>query len=110
MRFTSIIPALMASLAALPASSQALTPHEEYQAGLDAARERQYAEALNHFQSASREGHKDAQRISGLMLLYGEHLYRGEVQSDRAQAVQWLRKAADSGCEVSKAMVRHLQP
>lgn len=77
-----------------------------YALGLEAAADHRYREALTHFRQAAEQGHGDAQRTVGLMLLYGERLYGEEIRRDRAQARRWLELAADDGCEVASFMLK----
>jgi TPR repeat protein len=72
-----------------------------YAAGLDAATEQDYARALGYFQQAAALGHRDAQRTSGMMLMYGEALYGAAVPTRKTEATAWLKAAAGAGCEVS---------
>ena len=76
------------------------------QLGQGAASDYRYAEALAGVQEAARQGSREAQKISGLMLLYGERLYGEEVRADREQAIKWLTAAAAGGCEVSAHLLR----
>jgi TPR repeat protein len=101
--------AAMAILMSMTLSAPALASDQEYEAGLVAAGEHRYAQALSHFQAAAVQGDRNAQRTSGLMLLYGERLYGAEVHADKLQAMKLLRAAAQSGCEVSARMLSQLQ-
>jgi TPR repeat protein len=76
------------------------------QLGQAAASDYRYAKALADFQEAARQGNREAQKISGLMLLYGEKLYGEEVRADQGQAIKWLTVAAAGGCEVSAHLLR----
>lgn len=105
----SITLTLLACALALPlGANTAQAASDEYQAGLAAAGEHRYAQALAHFQAAAAQGDRDAQRASGLMLLYGQRLYGGDIHEDRPQAMRWLRAAAAGGCEISASMLQHL--
>lgn len=90
-------------------TTAAVAANAEHEAGLEAASEYRYAKALSHFQAAATQGDREAQRTSGLMLLYGHRLYGHEVATDRAQAVKWLNAAAAGGCQVSAAVLRQLE-
>jgi TPR repeat protein len=57
-----------------------------------------YPRAVASLRAAADDGDRRAQRILGFMLLHGDRLYRG-VTADRAEAVAWLRKAANAGDE-----------
>lgn len=72
-----------------------------YAAGLEATTEQDYARALGYFQQAAALGHRDAQRNSGMMLMYGEALYGAAVPTRKAEATAWLKAAAGAGCEMS---------
>lgn len=78
----------------------------EYAAGVQAAEDGHYAEALQHFSQAATEGHRRAMRAAGLMLLYGEPLYGQAIHQDRVQAMKWLSRAAALDCEVSKLVLK----
>jgi TPR repeat protein len=65
-----------------------------------------YGTALVHFRAAAEQGNRFAQRTAGLMLLKSEALYRGEIKSDHAEAMKWLKAAADNGCEASKFVLK----
>lgn len=80
----------------------------EYEAGLEAAHEFRYAEALQHFRKAAAAGDRNAMRTSGLMLLLGSRLYGQEIRSVPSEAIALLKAAADAGCEVSNLMLTRL--
>jgi TPR repeat protein len=80
----------------------------EYEAGLREAQELRYARALDHFNMAAAQGHRDALRTAGLMLLYGQDLYGEEVQKDWITAVHLLAEAAAQGCAVSARVLRQI--
>lgn len=78
-----------------------------YDEGVRWAQEHRYGPALEAFRDAARQGDREAMRITGLMLLYGQRLYGSEVAGSRAEALAWLRAAAAAGCEVSAHIVRY---
>lgn len=80
----------------------------DYEAGLQAAQEFRYDQALAHFNEAAAHGHRDAMRSAGLMLLYGQDLYGEEVHKDWIKAVHLLSAAAFRGCQVSASVLRRL--
>lgn len=90
----------------LLASTAWSAPHAAYGLGQEAIADYRYGEALAHFRQAAEHGDRDAQRILGLMLLYGESLYGQEVLRDPLQARRWLGDAARNGCEVSEFLLR----
>jgi TPR repeat protein len=67
-----------------------------------------YDLALNTYLLAADQGHSQAQRTAGLMLLYGQHVYGAEIQQDRTKGLWLIRKAAGNGCEVSKHLLEKL--
>ena len=69
----------------------------DYQAGLAAYTEGDYAIALREFRPLAEQGDADAQRYLGLMYANGEG-----VREDDAEAVRWLRKAAEQGDAVAQ--------
>lgn len=103
---TALIAAGLLLLAGRPAT--AAVPPTPYEAGVQAAAEHRYAEALSLFQHAAEQGERDAMRNLGLMLLYGELLYGQQVARQPGQARRWLQAAAAQGCEVSVFMSRRL--
>lgn len=109
LRHAGAYPLVMALLAALlllavPAA-QAVSP-SSYEQGLEAVTNYRYSEALMHFQAAAEQGNRDAERNLGLMLLFGDRLYGGDVVRNQGQARRWLQAAARDGCEVSSFMLR----
>lgn len=91
-------------LLAVPAAQAASS--SSYEQGLEAVTHYRYSEALMHFQAAAEQGNRDAERNLGLMLLYGDRLYGGDVVRNQGQARRWLQAAARDGCEVSTFMLR----
>lgn len=89
--------------------AQAADTYESYEAGLQAAQDHRYAEALQWFKTAAAQGHRDAQLHSGLMLLYGSLLYGADVEADPVQALALLRAAADAGCETSRFILTRVR-
>lgn len=79
-----------------------------YELGLEAAADYRYADARMHFQDAALRGDVQAQRNLGLMLLFGQRLYGGELSGNQAQAKSWLQNAAQNGDEVSTFMLNAL--
>ncbi len=64
----------------------------DYQAGLAAYSRDDYATALREFKPLAEQGHAKAQAALGLMYAEGQG-----VALDYAEAVKWLRKAAEQG-------------
>lgn len=93
------------------AASQALAGNAQalYDSGLAAVDQQNYAEALEHFRQAAAQGHRDAQRASGMMLMYGSSLYGAEVPTERDEAVALLQAAADAGCEESYFLLTRMR-
>ncbi len=100
----ALIAAALLLLMGRPAA--AAVPPTPYEAGLQAAAEHRYAQALALFQQAAQQGDRAAMRNLGLMLLYGQSLYAQEVPRNQEQARRWLRAAASAGCEVSAFMLK----
>ena len=99
--------ALVAGALALGAAAAMASDGEQsYQAGVQAAEDLRYAEALRHFSQAAAEGHAPAMRTAGLMLFYGEKLYGPEIRQNRGSAIRLLRQAAGLGCEVSASVLK----
>ena len=98
---------LLGSLASLAGAAGG---DAEYEAGLREAQELRYAQALDHFNQAAAQGHRDALRTAGLMLLYGQDLYGEEVQKDWITAMHLLAEAAAQGCAVSAQVLRQTKP
>ena len=84
-------------------------PESAYEAGLQAATDLRYAEALEHYTRAAALGHRDAMRNAGLMLLYGDRLYGAQLQKDWIRAVHLLAEAALKGCNVSSRVLRQIE-
>ena len=100
--------ALAALMAVLAPPALASTAQTEYEAGVEAMRDFHFTEAQEHFRLAAGQGHRDALRTWGLMLLYGESLYGPALHRKTGQAVALLRQAADQGCEVSRFVLARL--
>lgn len=86
-------------------SGGAFAASDAYVEGVAAQADYRYAQALEKFLVAANEGNQHAQRKAGLMLLYGERVYGVEVKQNRPLAIQLLKQAASSGCEVSQHML-----
>lgn len=97
---------LLAGLAPLAFADDA---DAAYEAGLQAAQDFHYAQALDYFNQAAERGDRDALRSAGLMLLYGQDLYGEEVHKDWITAVHLLAEAALKGCSVSARVLRQLE-
>lgn len=95
-------------LAGLVPLTWAASPDADYEAGLQEAQEFHYAQALAHFDQAAAQGHRDALRTAGLMLLYGSDLYGEEVPKDWIKAVHLLSEAALKGCRVSARVLQRI--
>ena len=94
--------------ALLFATPAAFAADPSYERGLEASSNYRYSEALMHFTAAAEQGHRDAQRNLGLMLLYGDLLYGRDISRNRKQAKRWLQAAAANGCDVSSFMLKVL--
>jgi TPR repeat protein len=81
----------------------------QYDAGLEASAQMDYAQALTHFKQAAALGNRDAQRTGGMMLMYGAALYGNDVPTQQAEAVALLKAAADAGCEMSYFLLTRLR-
>ncbi|MFN4004344.1 MAG: hypothetical protein ACK4J1_06450 [Hylemonella sp.] len=79
-----------------------------YEEGLRQVDERNYARALQEFRRAAAQGHRDAMRAAGLMLLFGSDLYGAQIPRQEGQAVALLKAAADAGCEVSALILARM--
>jgi TPR repeat protein len=77
---------LFALLLALPLAAATT----EYETGLTAFKNADYAKALRVFSRLARDGHSDAQLKLGLMYHYGLG-----VKEDDRRAYEWIRKAAE---------------
>lgn len=86
------------------------TPQQLYERGLQAAGELRFPDALGHYRRAAEAGLREAQHTCAVMLLLGERLYGPGVVADRTEAVRWLRKAAQQGCQVSQQLLRSVDP
>lgn len=86
-------------------TSGSFAASDAYLEGFAEQTDYRYAQALEKFLVAANEGNQRAQRQAGLMLLYGERVYGIEVKQNRPLAIQLLRQAASSGCEVSQHML-----
>lgn len=103
---TYLLPALAVWALAGAGTAAANTAYQE---GLQYAREHDYARALQAFRQAAAQGHRDAMREAGLMLLFGSALYGAQIPRHEAQAVALLKAAAEAGCEVSALMLTRLR-
>ena len=92
----------LVSLLTLAQPALANTARADYEAGVEAMHDFHFEEAQAHLERAAGQGHRDAQRTLGLMLLYGENLYGPTVHRKTGKAVAMLKQAADQGCEVSR--------
>lgn len=81
----------LALLVAPPATAQ------DFQKGLAALKQADYATALKEWRPLAERGHADAQFYMGVLYEYG----RG-VKKDIVKAVQWYRKAAGNGHDNAK--------
>jgi TPR repeat protein len=61
--------------------------------------------AVEQLRAVATSGDLRAQRLLGFMLLYGDRFFPG-VRSDRTEALEWLRKAANRGDEAAAFVVR----
>ena len=75
-----------------------------YRAGLEAIRNLRYGEAIADFRQASAQGHRDATRSLGLMLLFDKPL----TPDKEKEAIALLRRAATHGCETSQIVLARL--
>ncbi len=91
----------------LPAQST-VTPEQQFQVGLEAQSQRDYAAMLAQLRQAAARGNVEAQEMLGLVLLVGPTLYGPAVRADRCEAGQWLRRAADQGSLVGVAQLHFL--
>ena len=84
LRFTSTLFGVVFLLALVPAYGQ------DFQKGLDAARNGDYATALRELRPLAEQGHAIAQYNLGVMYEFGHG-----VAQDYAEAVKWWRLAAE---------------
>lgn len=94
------------AMALLCPISTAFAANPSYERGIEATNDYRYSEALMYFTAAAEQGDKDAQRNLGLMFLYGDRLYDGDIPRNRKQAKRWLEAAASQGCKVSAFMLK----
>ena len=100
---------LMGLVGSAPSQANAeTTADQSYTRGLEAANDYRYSAAYSQFLVAAQGGNRDAQRTLALMLFYGEGIFGGEIHRNREQALYWLRKAAQNGCETSAFMLTKL--
>jgi len=69
-----------------------ISAHADFQAGMDAYDQGDYATALKEMRPLAEQGHADAQFNLGVMYSNGQG-----VPQDNAQARDWLQKAAEQG-------------
>ena len=81
-----ILAALLLLTLAAPAWGQ------DFEKGLEAYEQRDYAAALREWRPLAEQGHAEAQFKLGVMYVYG-----WGVPEDYAEAVKWWRKAAEQG-------------
>jgi TPR repeat protein len=77
----------------------------EFEAGVEAIEAHDYPRAVAFLRVAAIRGDARAQRVLGLMLLWGPTLYPG-VAADPNEALMWMQHAADRGDEQAQWMVR----
>lgn len=65
-----------------------------------------YPRAMPLIRQSAAEGNMRAQEMLGLMMIHGEALYVSATHPDRAEALQWLARAAGQGSEVAQDLLR----
>jgi TPR repeat protein len=106
-RAMTLLPAL-ALAAALGAGAQERETGALEQ-GVAAYEAQRFVQALDRFEAAAEAGDLRAQEMAAMMWLYGELLYGGELASNPARALYWLRKAAANGSETSRLLATRVQ-
>ncbi|MDO8933760.1 MAG: hypothetical protein Q7U97_15310 [Rhodocyclaceae bacterium] len=87
-----------------------LRAEDGHDAGLAAASEYRYGEALASFREVAAQGNRQAQLSAGGMLLYCERLYGKQIpcnNANRAEALGWLRLAEAQGSEAAGYLLLH---
>lgn len=79
----------------------------EFEAGVAALEACDFPRAVAPLRIAALRGDARAQRVLGLMLLWGPTLYPG-VQADPAEALMWLQHASDLGDEQAQRLVKRM--
>ncbi len=75
----------------------------------DAIENHRYDHALAHFRTAAEKGNVVAQRIAGMMLVYGESIYGAAVARNSTEGIHLLRQAAGQGCKISHFVVGRME-
>jgi TPR repeat protein len=99
----SVVAALVVSAALIPNATRAADAWSE---AIDALGDYNYPKAMPLIRHSAGEGNVRAQEMLGLMMIHGESLYASAVQPDRAEALQWLAKAAAQGSDVAQHLLR----
>lgn len=85
---------------------QAARSADTWTEAMEALGDYNYARAMPLIRRSAAEGNMRAQEMLGLMLIHGEALYASAAQPDRAEALQWLARAAGQGSEVAQHLLR----
>jgi TPR repeat protein len=74
---------------------------DSYAEGMVLYEDGRYVDAMAALALAAEEGDVRAQRLLGLMYLYGERLYGSAVARDRGMALSWLYRASAQGDRIA---------
>jgi TPR repeat protein len=105
MRAKPVVIAVLAAALLTAMSASAADASSPYDQAIDTLDAYDDPRAVAQLRAAATSGDLRAQRLLGFMLLYGERLFPG-VRSDRTEALEWLRKAANRGDEAAAFVVR----
>ena len=108
MKYKTILLSAASALLFSASASATMSADHAYEAGLAAAMDYRYSEALVQFQLAAKQGNREAQRTIGLMLLYGDRLYGADVHRNDEEAIHWLNLAKTSGDKTSAFVLQKL--
>jgi TPR repeat protein len=105
MRTKLIAIAVLAAATVVPSVAY---PDDALSRAEEACENYQWSDALAWFEIAAESGDARAQRIAGLMNLYGERLYPG-VARDVGRAKAWLYRAEAQGSIEARHMLARLE-
>ena len=93
---------LLSSSSLLPVAgfAQSTVPGS-YAQGLALYEDQRYVDAISALCIAAEDGDVRAQRLLGMMYLYGEKLYGSAVPRDYGMALSWLYRASAQGDDVA---------
>jgi len=105
MRAKPVVIAVLAAALLTAMSASAADASSPYDQAIDTLDAYDDPRAVAQLRAAATSGDLRAQRLLGFMLLYGDRYFPG-VRSDRTEALEWLRKAANRGDEAAAFVVR----